>query len=414
VLERLVRPDTLSRDEGRITMLRQSVRAIRLGAALATCVVVACSSFGSTDDSTTPATEAGVEGAVADGAAEGGAICANVTTDPMNCGRCGHDCLGGACAAGVCQPLLVASFTDQPVGSVVLSQDHVFWNTMQDLAGGPGNVYSCPKVGCAGAFTVLPAVGNVVRNLGSDGAQKVYAGAFYGGGGLFEVGPKSMGSRLTNLEGGNPMQMSVRPDALFYVSFFESPTGSTIRRWNYAGAITIPCAFATGETTSSAAFTTGRAYLFANGAGKLYSCPLVGTSGQFVSYRDNLYLSSLTATADRVFWAVDGSVISSADGDTSTSISAELSPQDVGSNVTTVTVTGGDLLVTTAGGEVWACAPNDCKATRRRIAAEAKLDTLLALTAHTVAADAEAVYYVAIDASADGGLWSSRLMKVAR
>jgi hypothetical protein len=395
-------------------MLRQSVRAIRLGAALATCVVVACSSFGSTDDATPPATEAGIEGAVADGPSEGGAICANVTTDPTNCGRCGHDCLGGACAAGVCQPLLVASFTDQPVGSVVLSQDHVFWNTMQDLAGGPGNVYSCPKVGCAGAYTVLPAVGNVVRNLGSDGAQKVYAGAFYGGGGLFEVGPKSMGNRLTVTQGGNPMQMSVRADALFYVSFYEGSVSPSIRRWDYGGDVTTPCLFAPSETTAAAAFTTARVYLHANGAGKLYSCPLVGASGQFQQYLDNLYLSSLTATADRVFWAVGGSVISSADGATSASISTELSPQDVGSNVTTVTITGGALLVTTEGGEVWACAPDDCKATRKKLAAEAKLDTFLPLTAHTVAADAEAVYYVAFDASADGGLRSSRLMKVAR
>src|SRR5262249_8745705 len=28
----------------------------------------------------------------------------DLETDPHHCGRCGHDCLGGACAAGKCQP----------------------------------------------------------------------------------------------------------------------------------------------------------------------------------------------------------------------------------------------------------------------------------------------------------------------
>src|SRR5437764_9527129 len=30
---------------------------------------------------------------------------ADVHVDPRNCGSCGHDCHGGACAAGVCQPV---------------------------------------------------------------------------------------------------------------------------------------------------------------------------------------------------------------------------------------------------------------------------------------------------------------------
>src|SRR5436190_15367750 len=31
--------------------------------------------------------------------------CAASRDDAQNCGACGHRCLGGACAAGVCQPL---------------------------------------------------------------------------------------------------------------------------------------------------------------------------------------------------------------------------------------------------------------------------------------------------------------------
>src|SRR5262252_1722567 len=34
----------------------------------------------------------------------GPADCGSVAEDSANCGRCGHDCAGGACARGVCQP----------------------------------------------------------------------------------------------------------------------------------------------------------------------------------------------------------------------------------------------------------------------------------------------------------------------
>jgi hypothetical protein len=32
-----------------------------------------------------------------------------LSSDPMNCGTCGHSCLGGACTSGVCQPVVLAS-----------------------------------------------------------------------------------------------------------------------------------------------------------------------------------------------------------------------------------------------------------------------------------------------------------------
>jgi hypothetical protein len=37
---------------------------------------------------------------------------ADLQTDPQNCGACAHDCFGGACDAGVCQPVVLT--TGQP------------------------------------------------------------------------------------------------------------------------------------------------------------------------------------------------------------------------------------------------------------------------------------------------------------
>jgi hypothetical protein len=40
-----------------------------------------------------------------------GGACANLQTDGVNCGRCGHGCQGGLCAAGVCQPFALVPET---------------------------------------------------------------------------------------------------------------------------------------------------------------------------------------------------------------------------------------------------------------------------------------------------------------
>ena len=46
--------------------------------------------------------------------------CVNVQNSATNCGACGHDCLGGACAAGQCQPLLIGRY-DRYLGENGLS-----------------------------------------------------------------------------------------------------------------------------------------------------------------------------------------------------------------------------------------------------------------------------------------------------
>jgi len=53
---------------------------------------------------------AGAGGAA--GGAGGAATCSNTATDGLNCGTCGHSCLGGDCAGGICQPFLLGTIPD--------------------------------------------------------------------------------------------------------------------------------------------------------------------------------------------------------------------------------------------------------------------------------------------------------------
>jgi len=91
------------------------------------------------------------DGSVAPVADAGGDACtgAALTTDPRNCGACNHDCRGGSCAAGVCQPFRVSQ-ADASASSIAANTNGVFWVTKSG-----SQVLSCPPEGCPAAPEVL-------------------------------------------------------------------------------------------------------------------------------------------------------------------------------------------------------------------------------------------------------------------
>jgi hypothetical protein len=104
-------------------------------------VADAATSEGSTpgDGSTTPPLDGGTD------------ACATVdiTSDPKNCGYCGHDCRGGGCNGGSCEAFLVANL-DASAASVTENSNGVYW-----VATGGKEVLSCPRSGCKGSASVL-------------------------------------------------------------------------------------------------------------------------------------------------------------------------------------------------------------------------------------------------------------------
>lgn len=58
--------------------------------------------------------------------ADGGACDADTTQDPRHCGRCGHDCLGGACRSSRCEAVQIA--TTAPESSALAVDDaYIYW-----------------------------------------------------------------------------------------------------------------------------------------------------------------------------------------------------------------------------------------------------------------------------------------------
>jgi sugar lactone lactonase YvrE len=65
----------------------------------------------------------------ADAASDGGCN-ADLAADPANCGACDHGCLGGACADGGCQPVVVASGLGDPTG-IAVDGERLYWSSPQ-------------------------------------------------------------------------------------------------------------------------------------------------------------------------------------------------------------------------------------------------------------------------------------------
>src|SRR5262245_30712562 len=52
---------------------------------------------------------------------------ADLANDSKNCGACKHDCQGGDCKAGVCQPVVIAHDLPMSPWGVAVDDAHVYW-----------------------------------------------------------------------------------------------------------------------------------------------------------------------------------------------------------------------------------------------------------------------------------------------
>jgi len=111
---------------------------------LAACALAACSLLTSLDDLRDGGDGGDGGGAVCEGGRTSCAkLCVDLGTDGHNCGACGHDCLGGGCSGGACQPITLASGQASPFGIAVDSQ-RVYWANNDYKT----TFASCPIAGC--------------------------------------------------------------------------------------------------------------------------------------------------------------------------------------------------------------------------------------------------------------------------
>ncbi len=96
-------------------------------------------------------------------------------TDSMHCGRCGHDCLGGECRSGVCQPVLVQGGLTNPATLTFDTQN------LYVASEGDGTVRRIPKSG--GQPDVLAIGQEDVHGIAIDGTDLYWSNLDFAGDG---------------------------------------------------------------------------------------------------------------------------------------------------------------------------------------------------------------------------------------
>lgn len=76
-----------------------------------------------------------------------GTRCVDLATAPTDCGACDHDCGGGSCTIGVCQPVQVDVQT-APVAAIAVGPSEIYFSTPEGPGAAPPKLFACPKAGC--------------------------------------------------------------------------------------------------------------------------------------------------------------------------------------------------------------------------------------------------------------------------
>jgi hypothetical protein len=127
-------------------------------------LVSSCSLVTSLDDLGKAPTDAGTDVAIESGCSQ------STDTDPANCGRCNHSCLGGTCTSGKCDAIVLASGQPNAVGLAV-GGGYVYWSAYN-----AGAIKRCPVAGCGSSpQTIAQVSGSLTMGLVIDSKNAYFS-----------------------------------------------------------------------------------------------------------------------------------------------------------------------------------------------------------------------------------------------
>ena len=237
-----------------------------------------------------------------DAASDAPTCSGDLRADPKNCGRCGHDCLGGGCNAGTCQPIILASEQLRPT-EIALDATHVYF-----AAAAGSSILRVPVKG--GPVDLVADDATLGSNIALDDAYVYFMTGGYPNGGVARApkAGKPDGGSTTIATAGFPVAFFALDDANVYWTggrftggavlggVYEAPKGSM----NGVGNKLVPALAA--ETTSVAVDDTN--VYFANVMGRIFSVTKGGTVGLLATAQTGA--TGLLADGKRVYWANGG------------------------------------------------------------------------------------------------------------
>jgi hypothetical protein len=194
-----------------------------------------------------------------------GGVCVDTSSDGQNCGSCRHDCLGGGCIGGICQPVTLAAAAGASAPSLVVDANNVYWNSNT-----LGSVFYCPKTGGCGngetLYTVPTSYGNELLALATDNTN------------LYTVVNAVYFARITTNPPGGAFWKVSSP-------YVWSMAFDTVNAWVYLrGSTSIArvkpdgTQFTNFATVGAAAMAVDSQNLYLADADRVVACALTGTT----------------------------------------------------------------------------------------------------------------------------------------
>jgi sugar lactone lactonase YvrE len=188
--------------------------------------------------------------------------CKDLSKDAANCGACGHDCLGGACMAGKCQPKLLAQGQQNPT-VLALSSTDVFWVNSAPMPNGMVQKLSKDADPSTAPTMLAPGldlpVALTLDLSGGVSGQKIYFATFVGG----EIFRANLdGSTMETMASSQDTPSAVAVDAtkVYWASF----AGSEILQLAISDPGGTATPIATSQTNPSALVVSGGAAYWTN------------------------------------------------------------------------------------------------------------------------------------------------------
>lgn len=309
-----------------------------------------------TTDGALPIEDGGAigDGAVVDAPVPACLADASFTVDPANCGRCGHDCLGGACVANVCQPSLLANGQGGPF-DLAVDDTSIYWtnNSANEIVranktdggartalansgvtapwgmaidgsnvywanhafGDAGTIAKCPLSGCPNNKAEVLATSDLAIDVKVDDKKIWFAGN--GSGEIRSIDKATGAVSAALITGINQLfQIAIDKDAVYY-----SSNESQIGRVLFTNGTTTDMGLSDGDRAGGIAIVAGRLFWSIPRdtlPGTVVSKPTPGQSGTQMAYATgttnpvkafNPFRIAVDAT--NVYWTNNGSVAAS-------------------------------------------------------------------------------------------------------
>ena len=262
-----------------------------------------------------------------------GSSCVDVSSSGSNCGACGHDCLGGSCASGQCQPVVIAN-AQNGAYDLAVGGGEVYWVnysggsvakctadncgatvtvlatgrvTPEDIAIDGTNVYwserggaaYCARAGCGGSATTL-----VSGITAADGGVASNDGVAVGGGLVFfPINGSLLGCAIGGCGNSPTTVTSASADDLTTDSTnLYGTSGSTVFKCPLAGCSNVTrTSLVTGLSGGEGIAVDGTNVYFAY-TGAVGSCPLTGCSTPTVLAANQTDPNDITSDGVNVYW----------------------------------------------------------------------------------------------------------------